>query len=404
MTQIATEAQVEEKSSPWSVFLIFLRLGLTSFGGPIAHLGFFRTEFVDRRRWVDETHYADVVALSQFLPGPASSKVGIILGVIRAGIPGALAAWLGFTAPSAIALILFGYGVTALGHLGDAAWLHGLKIVAVAVVAQAVWGMAKNLCPDRQRMAIGVAATVLTLFVPSTLGQVGAIVLGGLIGWWFLPGEVVPLIPLPIRISKFWSIGSIVLFFALLVGLPFLAAATGNHLVALFEAFYRSGSLVFGGGHVVLPLLQASTVQTGWVSNDAFLAGYGAAQAVPGPLFTFAAYLGTVMEPQPNGWLGGLICLIGIFLPSFFLAIGPLPFWNWFRQHPRMRSVLKGVNAAVVGLLLAALYTPVWTSAIHAPADFAIMVVALILLMSWQVPPWLVVILGAIAATAASFT
>ena len=186
--------------------------------------------------------------------------------------------------------------------------------------------------------------------------------------------------------------------------MPFLAAATGNHLVALFEAFYRSGSLVFGGGHVVLPLLQASTVQTGWVSNDAFLAGYGAAQAVPGPLFTFAAYLGTVMEPQPNGWLGGLICLIGIFLPSFFLAIGPLPFWNWFRQHPRMRSVLKGVNAAVVGLLLAALYTPVWTSAIHAPADFAIMVVALILLMSWQVPPWLVVILGAIAATAASFT
>jgi chromate transporter len=402
MTQVATEAQAEKQGSAWSVLLVFLRLGLTSFGGPIAHLGFFRTEFVDRRRWVDETHYADVVALSQFLPGPASSKVGIILGVIRAGMPGALAAWLGFTMPSAIALILFGYGVTALGNLGDAPWLHGLKIVAVAVVAQAVWGMAKNLCPDRERMAIAIAASVLTLFAPSTAGQVGAIVLGGAVGWWFLPGEVVPLIPLPIRISILWSIGSIILFFVLLIGLPFAVVATGNHVVALFDAFYRSGSLVFGGGHVVLPLLQASTVQPGWVGNDAFLAGYGAAQAVPGPLFTFSAYLGTVMGPQPNGWLGGLICLAGIFLPSFFLAIGPLPFWNWFRQHPAMRSVLKGVNAAVVGLLLAALYTPVWTSAIHAPADFAITIVALVLLMSWQVPPWLVVILGAIAASAAA--
>jgi chromate transporter len=398
MTQVAAETEAEDRGSAWSVFLVFLRLGFTSFGGPIAHLGFFRTEFVDRRRWVDETHYADIVALSQFLPGPASSKVGIILGVLRAGMPGALAAWLGFTMPSAIALILFGYGVTALGNLGNAAWLHGLKIVAVAVVAQAVWGMAKNLCPDRERIAIAIVAAVLTLFVPSTIGQVGAIVLGGIVGWWILPGEVVPLIPLPIRISILWSIGSIVLFFALLVGLPFAAVATGNHLIALFDAFYRSGSLVFGGGHVVLPLLQASTVQPGWVSNDAFLAGYGAAQAVPGPLFTFAAFLGTVMEPQPNGWLGGLICLTGIFLPSFFLAIGPLPFWNWFRQHPTMRSVLKGVNAAVVGLLLAALYTPVWTSAIHAPADFAITIAALLLLMSWKVPPWLVVFLGAVAA------
>jgi chromate transporter len=402
MTQVASGTQAEGQGSAWAVFLVFLRLGLTSFGGPIAHLGFFRTEFVDRRRWVDETHYADVVALSQFLPGPASSKVGIILGVMRAGIPGALAAWLGFTMPSAVALILFGYGVTALGNLGDAAWLHGLKIVAVAVVAQAVWGMAKNLCPDRERMAIAAAAAVLTLFAPSTVGQVGAIVLGGLVGWWFLPGEVVPLIPLPIRISTLWSIGSVALFFVLLIGLPFAAVATGNHLIALFDAFYRSGSLVFGGGHVVLPLLQASTVQPGWVGNDAFLAGYGAAQAVPGPLFTFAAYLGTVMGPQPNGWLGGLICLVGIFLPSFFLAIGPLPFWNWFRQHPAMRSVLKGVNASVVGLLLAALYTPVWTSAIHAPTDFALTIVALVLLMSWQVPPWLVVVLGALAATAAA--
>jgi chromate transporter len=384
--------------SPWTVFLVFLRLGLTSFGGPIAHLGFFRTEFVERRRWLDEEHYADIVALSQFLPGPASSKVGIIIGVLRAGIPGALAAWLAFTTPSALALIVFGYGVTALGDLSSAAWLHGLKIVAVAVVAQAVWSMAKNLCPDRERLAIAAAATILALAIPSTLGQIGAIILGGVIGWRLLPGEVVPLIPLPIRISRWWSIASIVLFLALLFGLPLAASSTGSHELAVFDAFYRSGSLVFGGGHVVLPLLQAATVQPGWIGNDEFLAGYGAAQAVPGPLFTFAAYLGTVMGPAPNGWLGGIFCLLAIFLPSFFLAIAPLPFWNWIRQHPVMRAVLKGVNAAVVGLLLAALYNPVWTSAIHTPADFAIAVVALLLLVSWKVPAWLVVILGAVAA------
>jgi chromate transporter len=268
------------------------------------------------------------------------------------------------------------------------------------VVAQAVWGMAKNLCPDRERLAIAAAATVFALMVPTTFGQVGAIVVGGLIGWFFLPGETIALTPLPVRISRLWSIGSIVLFFALLIGLPLAVSSTGSHALAVFDAFYRSGSLVFGGGHVVLPLLQAATVQPGWLSNDVFLAGYGAAQAVPGPLFTFAAYLGTVMSQPPNGWVGGLLCLGGIFLPSFFLAIGPLPFWNWFRQHPVMRSVLKGVNAAVVGLLLAALYNPVWTSAIHAPADFAIAAVALLLLVSWKAPPWLVVILGAAAAFA----
>src|SRR5262245_13077453 len=321
---------------------------------------------------------------------------------MRAGIPGALAAWLGFTIPSALALIAFGYGVTSLGDLAGAGWLHGLKIVAVAVVAQAVWGMARNLCPDKERLAIAAAATVVVLAVPSSLGQIAAIVLGGLVGWRILPGESIELIPLPVRISRLWSFAAIVLFFVLLVGLPIAAASTGSHLLAVFNAFYRSGSLVFGGGHVVLPLLQAATVQPGWVGNDAFLAGYGAAQAVPGPLFTFAAYLGTVMGPPPNGWIGGLLCLIGIFLPSFFLAIGPLPFWNWFRQHPVMRSVLKGVNAAVVGLLLAALYNPVWTSAIHARADFAIAAVALLLLVSWKAPPWLVVILGAAAAFAVS--
>jgi chromate transporter len=398
MTAVTGTPGTTSQDGPWKVFLVFLRLGLTSFGGPIAHLGFFRTEFVARRRWLSEEHYADIVALSQFLPGPASSKVGIMVGVLRAGMPGALAAWLGFTLPSALALIAFGYGVAAIGDLGEASWLHGLKIVAVAVVAQAVWGMAKNLCPDRERLAIAAAATVFALMVPTTLGQVGAIVVGGLIGWFFLPGEAITFTPLPVRISRLWSVGSIVLFFGLLIGLPLVVSSTGSHALAMFDAFYRSGSLVFGGGHVVLPLLQAATVQPGWVNNDAFLAGYGAAQAVPGPLFTFAAYLGTVMNQPPNGWVGGLLCLAGIFLPSFFLAIGPLPFWSWFRGHPVMRSVLKGVNAAVVGLLLAALYNPVWTSAIQAPVDFAIAVVALLLLVSWKAPPWLVVILGAAAA------
>jgi len=400
MAEVAGTPEPTADDSPWSVFLVFLRLGLTSFGGPIAHLGFFRAEFVARRRWLSEEHYADIVALSQFLPGPASSKVGIMVGVLRGGIPGAVAAWLGFTLPSALALIAFGYGVAAIGDLSGASWLHGLKIVAVAVVAQAVWGMAKNLCPDRERLAIAAAATVFALMVPTTLGQVGAIAIGGLIGWFFLPGEVIALTPLPVRIGRLWSIGSIVLFFALLAGLPLAASSTGSHALAMVDAFYRSGSLVFGGGHVVLPLLQAATVQPGWLVNDAFLAGYGAAQAVPGPLFTFAAYLGTVMGQPPNGWIGGLLCLAGIFLPSFFLAIGPLPFWSWFRQHPVMRSVLKGVNAAVVGLLLAALYDPVWTGAIHGSADFAIAVVALLALVSWKAPPWLVVIFGAAAAFA----
>ena len=400
MNDGAGDLEGRSQDSAWTIFLVFLRLGLTSFGGPVAHLGFFRTEFVDRRRWLREEHYADIVALSQFLPGPASSKVGIIVGVLRGGIPGALAAWLGFTLPSALAMIAFGYGVTALGDLSAARRLHGLKIVAVAVVAQAVWSMARNLCPDRERLAIAAAATVVVLAVPTSLGQIAAIVLGGLLGWRFLPGEVIALIPLPLRISRMWSVSAVVLFFALLVGLPLAASSTGSHLLAVFDAFYRSGSLVFGGGHVVLPLLQAATVQPGWVSNDIFLAGYGAAQAVPGPLFTFAAYLGTVMEPSPNGWVGGLFCLLGIFLPAFLLSIGPLPFWDWFRQHPLMRSVLKGVNAAVVGLLLAALYTPVWTSAVRSPADFAIAVLALLLLVSWKVPPWLVVALGAIAAAA----
>jgi chromate transporter len=391
-----------QRSTTGEVFRVFLRLGLTSFGGPVAHLGYFRAEFVERRRWLDEPAFADIVALCQFLPGPASSQVGISLGILRAGLPGAFAAWLGFTTPSALAMVFFGYGVTELGDLSHAAWLHGLKIVAVAVVANAVWGMARNLCPDRERATIAIGAAILALAVPSAVGQIGAIVAGGLIGWGLLSngpaGQPQP--PLAIHLPRALSLAAATTFLALLFGLPLLAAAVPSHPIALFDSFYRSGALVFGGGHVVLPLLQAEVVPPEWVSNDAFLAGYGAAQAVPGPLFTFAAYLGTIMGPRPHGWAGGLICLVAIFLPSFLLLIGALPFWDSLRRRPAVQSALRGVNAAVVGLLLAALYRPVWTSAILAPADFAIGIVAFLLLALWAVPPWLVVVLGALGATA----
>ncbi len=390
--------------SPLEVLRVFFRLGLTSFGGPVAHLGYFRAEFVERRHWLDESAYADIVALCQFLPGPASSQVAISIGISRAGLPGALFAWLGFTAPSALAMILFGYGAAAVRNLANSPWLHGLKIVAVAVVAQAVWGMAKSLCPDRERATIAVGAAMTVLAIPSAPGQIGAIAAGGLIGWGLLRGGPMPRQEgsLTVRVPRIWSVAALVIFFALLIGLPALAAAVPSHTVALIDSFYRSGALVFGGGHVVLPLLQAAVMPPGWVTNDAFLAGYGAAQAVPGPLFSFAAYLGTVMGPAPNGWVGGLLCLAAIYLPSFLLLVGALPFWDTLRQRPAVQSALRGVNAAVVGLLLAALYTPVWTSAILGPADFAIGIVAFLLLVLWAVPPWLVVIFGASAATIAA--
>jgi chromate transporter len=399
MSEAAAIAGLRRRAA-LEVLLAFLRLGVTSFGGPIAHLGYFRTEFVERRKWLDERTYVDVVALCQFLPGPASSQVGITLGTLRAGLPGAFAAWFGFTMPSAVGMIAFGYGVGVLGDASHAAWLHGLKIVAVAVVAQAVWGMARTLCPDRERATMAVAAAVLALVVPSAAGQIGAIVLGGLIGWRLLPAAAgAPATPLAVRIGHSLAVGALILFAVLLIGLPILARVTGNHAVALVDSFYRSGSLVFGGGHVVLPLLQREVVPPGWVSNDTFLAGYGAAQAVPGPLFTFAAYLGTVMRPAPNGWVGGLVCLMAIYLPSFLLLMGVLPFWDALRRLDAVQSTLKGVNAAVVGLLLAALYTPVWTSAILSPADFALGVIAFLLLVLWRVPPWIVVILGAAGAS-----
>ena len=379
------------------VLQVSLRLGLTSFGGPVAHLGYFRDEYVVRRRWLDEATYADLVALCQFLPGPASSQVGIAVGHLRAGTLGALAAWTGFTLPSAVALVLFAYGVDALGGAHGAGWLHGLKVVAVAVVAQAVLGMMRSLAPDRVRATLAVIAAAIVLAVPSAFGQIAAIVLGGVAGIALFRNEApADHAALPVSVGRGTGAALLVLFVALLVGLPLLAAAVPSQSLALFDAFYRAGSLVFGGGHVVLPLLQAAVVPPGWVTNDAFLAGYGAAQAVPGPLFTFAAYLGAVMGPQPNGWAGAALCLVAIFLPSFLLVIGMLPFWDRLRRRPRAQAALRGVNAAVVGLLLAALYNPVWTAGITGPYDFALAAAAFLLLFMWQWPPWLVVVLSAL--------
>ncbi len=387
----------EGRSSPATIFLVFLRLGCTSFGGPIAHLGYFRDEFVERRQWVHDRAYADLVALCQFLPGPASSQVGIGVGLSRGGLLGALAAWLGFTMPSALALIAFGYGVVEFQDAINSGVLHGLKVVAVAVVAQAVWGMARNLCPDVQRATMAVLAACAVLAAPTPLMQVGVIILGGVAGLIFLRAEVTTEhVSLGVNVSRSLAVASLLLFFTLLIGLPILAVAYPSHLLSLVESFYTSGSLVFGGGHVVLPLLQSEVVPPGWVSNDAFMAGYGAAQAVPGPLFTFAAYLGTVLVPEPHGIVGGLICLVAIFVPSFLLVVGALPFWDSLRRVRAMQTALLGINAAVVGLLLAALYNPVWTSAILSPADFGLAIVAFTLLVFWKLPPWLVVILSAL--------
>jgi chromate transporter len=383
------------------VFAAFLRLGLTCFGGPIAHLGYFHEEFVVRRKWLDEKTYIDLVALSQFLPGPASSKVGIAIGLSRAGYPGALAAWTGFTSPSAIALMLFGYGVASLGDTLGSGWLHGLKVAAVAVVAQAVLTMMRNLAPDAARATLAVAAAALVLAMPSSVGQIGAIVLGAIVGLTLLRGAPQgDRASLPHPVSRPVAVAAIVVFFAILIGLPLLAVATASHSLQLFDVFYRASSLVFGGGHVVLPLLQAAVVPPGWVTNDAFLAGYGAAQAVPGPLFTFSAYLGTIMGPSPNGWRGAILCLVAMFLPAFLLVIGPLPFWDELRQRSWAQSALRGVNAAVVGLLLAALYRPVWTSGITNAGDFALGIAAFLLLFMWRTPPWLVVVFCALGGAA----
>jgi chromate transporter len=387
------------------VFFAFLKLGLTSFGGPVAHLGYFRHEFVERRKWLDERTYADLVALCQFLPGPASSQVGMAIGLLRGGYLGALAAWTAFTLPSAVALVLFAYGLSEFGNVSGAGWLHGLKVAAVAVVALAVLGMARSLAPDRERASVAVAAAVLAIAIPTAWGQVGAIVLGGIIGLTLMRTAAPPddHVSLTLSITRRQAVAALALFFALLIGLPLLAGATTSQSIDLFDAFYRAGSLVFGGGHVVLPLLQAEVVPPGWVDNNTFLAGYGAAQAVPGPLFTFAAYLGAVMRPTPNGWIGATLCLVAVFLPSFLLVVGALPFWETLRRQALAQSALRGVNAAVVGLLLAALYHPVWTAGILSAGDYALAIVAFLLLFMWQTPPWLVVILCALGGSAISY-
>lgn len=391
------------QESIWGVFIVFLRLGLTSFGGPIAHLGYFRDEFVTRRRWLSERSYADLVALCQFLPGPASSQVGMALGLARHGYSGAFAAWAGFTLPSALTLILFALGLSSHPTAIPAGALHGLEVVAVAVVAQAVWGMARNLCTNASLVTLMVAASCTSLLAPSAFGQAGVIAVAGIAGLLlFKPQLAQHHEPLPVSISRLAGVLWLSLFFGLLVCLPLLTVLLPYQAIADISAFFRAGALVFGGGHVVLPLLQAAVVPSGWVGNDVFLAGYGAAQAVPGPLFTFAAFLGASMHLSPTGWLGGVVCLLAIFAPSFLLIAGTLPFWEGLRRNVRMQAALMGVNAAVVGLLLAALYSPVWTSAIHAPRDVGIAVLALVALMFWKLPPWLVVAAGSVAGWLAS--
>jgi chromate transporter len=389
---------LEDDRRPIPVFLAFLRLGLTSFGGPVAHLGNFRDEFVVRRRWLNERAYADLVALCQFLPGPASSQVGMALGLERAGHLGALAAWAGFTLPSAVVMILLALGVSTYRDAVPPGALHGLKIVAVAVVAQAVWGMARNLCSDARRATVMTIATCVVLVMPTAWIQVAVIAAAALAGRLLLEApQTRPEQSLSVATRPRAGLAWLGAFGLLLIGLPLLAATLPERSVAMIDAFYRSGALVFGGGHVVLPLLRAEVVPAGWVSEEAFLAGYGAAQALPGPLFTFAAFLGASMTGAPSGWSGGLLCLSAVFAPSFLLVFGALPFWARVRQDARMQAALAGVNAAVVGLLLAALYDPVWTSAIRDARHLAVALVAFVALVFWRLPPWLVVAATALA-------
>ena len=397
----SAEAKDRQTGSPLEVLLVFLKLGVTCFGGPIAHIGYFRDEFVVRRRWLDEHAYADLVGLCQFLPGPASSQVGFSLGLMRAGYLGGLAAWTGFTLPSAFALVLFAYGAGALGGPTGTGLLHGLKLVAVAIVVQAVWGMARTLCPDRERASIAVIAALIILFSTSSAAQIGAIALGGVAGLWFCraaPPTSTGHFAAPV--SRTVGLVALTIFFLLLAGLSVLRGLGISQGIALFEAFYRSGALVFGGGHVVLPLLREAFVTPGWVSDNTFLAGYGAAQAVPGPLFTFAAYLGAVVGPAPHGLAGAALGLTGIFLPGVLILTGTLPFWDTFRKRAGAQAMMRGVNAAVVGLLCAALYNPVWTSSVRTPGDFGIALVGFVLLTVWRAPPLIVVIISALGGIA----
>jgi len=388
----------QSHASVSEVFGVFLKLGLTSFGGPIAHLGYFRDELVTRRKWLSESAYADLVALCQFLPGPASSQVGFALGLTRAGWLGALAAFFAFTLPSALMLLALAMTATRLESTLALGVLHGLKIVAVAIVAQAVWGMARNLCPDKERATIAVVAVLLLAWAPGAIEMMAAILLGAIGGLVLNRGQVTVGDHLPVPVSRTAGLTAFALFAALLIGLPILAGQAQGW--ALADSFYRAGSLVFGGGHVVLPLLQAETVTPGWVSDDAFLAGYGVAQAVPGPLFTFAAWLGAIMWPAPNGVAGAAIALVALFLPGFLILIGALPFWDRLRRTTWAQSAMQGANAAVVGILGAALYSPVFISAIGGMPDFALALICFVALMAWKAPPWVVVLLAAVGGAA----
>ncbi len=379
------------------IFWASLKLGLIAFGGPVAHLGYFRTEFVKKRSWLSDAEYADIVALCQFLPGPGSSQTIFALGMKRGGVMGGLLASLGFTAPSAILMILFAYGVSSLGNLENAGWLHGLKLAAVAVVAHAVVGMGRKLCPDFARLLLtALAATALILFASAWL-QVGVILLGGIAGWALFRKQCKSSDPSPSQSSHRIALTTLGIFAFLLIGLPVAATWAQNENLSLFDSFYRSGSLVFGGGHVVLPLLQSEVVPNGWVDNDTFLAGYGAAQAIPGPLFTFSAYLGTIAKAGAHVWLGGLLCLIAIFTPALLLISGALPFWERIRTKASAQAALRGANAAVVGILLAALYHPVATSSVHNIVDLIFALTGFSLLQWTKCPPWAVVILAAAA-------
>ncbi|RHW30017.1 chromate transporter [Oceanobacillus profundus] len=389
------------KLKTWfEILIVSTRLGLTSFGGPIAHLGYFHEEYIRRRKWMDEKSYADLVALCQFLPGPASSQVGIGIGVMRGGVIGGIISFLGFTLPSVIALIIFASLLHTFG-IEDAGWINGLKIVAVVVVAHAVLGMAKNLTPDLKRKTIALFTLVVTLLWQTAYTQIGAILLAAVVGFLLFKQQtnMEEKAVSNFHISRRFGYICLSLFFGLLILLPILRNITSIEWIALFDSFYRSGSLVFGGGHVVLPLLEQEFVPAGWLNEQEFLAGYGAAQAVPGPLFTFAAYIGAVI----NGWQGGLFATFAIFLPAFLLILGTLPFWDALRRNPKIKAALIGVNASVVGILIAALYNPIWTSAIHAPIDFALAAILFSMLVYWKLPPWVVVLSGAIGGLFLSY-
>ena len=393
---------VPARVSPWTIFLVALRLGLTSFGGPAANLGYFRREYVERRGWLDDATFADLLALCQFLPGPASSQLGFSIGYLRGGLSGAVLAWIGFTLPSAILMVLFAQGAALLGDPVHAGWLHGLRVAAVAVVAQAVWIMARVLCPDRARATLALVAAAILVVRPSAWGQIAVIAGGAAASWlWLrhaidgLPRDTEPNAPL-----RRWGVAWLGILGGLLIALPLLAAARGAGWLVLVDRFYRAGSLVFGGGHVVLPLLEAEVVTPGWVGRDAFLAGYGVAQAVPGPLFTFSAYLGAVSKVGPGGWLGGSLALGAVFLPGLLLVLGVWPFWQRLRGGRTAPALLRGANAAVVGVLLAALYDPVWVTAVTSGRAFALAVAAWGALECWKAPAWIVVLGAAVAGQA----